>query len=157
MNFDEAFERVIGHEGGYVNDPRDAGGETKFGISKRAYPHLNIKELTLEQAKEIYRADYWNRCHLEEVPDEVRFDVFDMAVNGGVVAAIKVYQRALNVTDDGIWGRNTSAASQAAHASPVYLDKRFNGFRLKYYTSLSSFSTWGKGWVNRVADNLIRD
>lgn len=157
MNFDEAFERVIGHEGGYVNDPRDPGGETKYGISKRAYPKVDIKNLTLAKAKEIYRADYWNRCHLEEIPSEVRFDVFDLAVNAGVLAAIKVYQRALNVGDDGIWGPKTSAASSAAAASPQYLDKRFSGFRLKYYTSLKNFDTFGRGWVNRVADNLIKD
>jgi lysozyme family protein len=157
MNFDQAFERVIGHEGGYVNDPRDPGGETKYGISKRAYPNVDIKNLTLAQAKQIYKRDYWDKCHGDNLPDDVRFDMFDFAVNAGITAAIKVMQRALNVADDGIWGPKTTAAARAAAASPQYLDKRFNGFRLKHYTSLKNFDTFGRGWVNRTADNLIRD
>ena len=155
MNFDKAFERVIGHEGGYVNDPRDAGGETKYGISKRAYPNLDIKNLTLDNAKAIYLADYWNRCHIDELPDCVRFDMFDMAVNSGIQGSIKCMQRALGVTADGIWGRNTSAA--ASTASPELLDKKFSGYRLMYLSDLATFPTYGRGWVRRVASNLIED
>ena len=157
MNFDQAFEKVIGHEGGYVNHHKDPGGETKYGISKRAYPNVDIKNLTLAQAKQIYKRDYWDKCHGDSLPDDVRFDMFDFAVNAGISAAIRVMQRALNVADDGIWGPRTTAAAKAAAASPQYLDKRFNGFRLKYYTSLKGFDTFGRGWVNRTADNLIGD
>ena len=156
MNFDQAFQRVIGHEGGYVNDPRDAGGETKYGISKRAYPNVNIKDLTLDQAKAIYRADYWNKCHIDELPENVRFDMFDMAVNSGIGGAVKCMQRALGVTADGVWGRNTSAAA-AATKDPQLLDKRFAGYRLMYLSDLAAFPTYGRGWVRRVASNLIED
>ena len=63
MTFDAAFDRLIWHEGGYANDPDDPGGETNWGISKRAYPNLVIKALTREQAREIYQRDFWNRIH----------------------------------------------------------------------------------------------
>ena len=79
MNFDVAFEKLIGHEGGYVNDARDPGGETKYGISKRAYPDEDIAGLTLERAKQIYRRDYWDAVQAEYLPDAVRFDLFDAA------------------------------------------------------------------------------
>ena len=58
--FDEIIEVVLEHEGGYVNDPHDAGGETNFGIAKRWYPDVDIKNLTKEQAKKIYHQDYWS-------------------------------------------------------------------------------------------------
>ena len=156
MNFDTAFERVIGHEGGYVNDPRDAGGETKYGISKKAYPSVDIKNLTLEQAKAIYLRDYWNKCHIDQLPSQVRYEMFDTAVNMGIGAAIRIAQRALKVVSDGIWGRNTTAAAAAIHNGDVF-HKRFCGHRLKFYTSLKDFQHFGKGWVNRVADNLIEN
>lgn len=167
MNFDKAFERVIGHEGGYTDDQRDRGnwtsgvigkGElrgTKYGISAMAYPMLDIRNLTLDGAKDIYRADYWNRCHIDDLPDIVRFDMFDMAVNSGVGAAVKTMQRALGVKADGIWGADTAAA--ARNADPYILDKKFSGYRLQYLCDLTTFPTFGKGWVRRVASNLIED
>ena len=155
MDFDKAFERVIGHEGGYVNDPRDPGGETKFGISKRAYPYADIKNLTLNDAKAIYRKDYWNRCHIDDLPDSVRFDMFDTAVNSGVATAIKMMQRAVGVKPDGVWGPNTTAAVQ--RVSEYDLDKKFSGYRLMYLTDLPVWPSFSKGWVRRVASNLIED
>ena len=104
MTFDEAFDILIGHEGGYVNHPNDPGGETRFGISKRAYPLLDIKVLTLDQAKAIYRRDYWIPAGCDRVPEALRFDVLDMAVNSGVKVAIQTLQRALGVRDDGLIG-----------------------------------------------------
>lgn len=155
MQFDKAFERVIGHEGGYVNDPRDPGGETKFGVSKRAYPNMDIKNLTLDQAKEIYRRDYWNKLHLDELPDCVRFDLFDAAINSGVSAAAKFLQRAAGTAADGVIGKLTIAAANGM--DPQRLDKRLSGYRLQYLCDLSTFPTFGKGWVRRVAFNLIED
>ena len=154
-DFDKAFERVIGHEGGYVNDPRDPGGETKYGISKRAYPNVDIKNLTLDQAKEIYRRDYWNRLHLDELPVAVRFDLFDAAINSGVSAAAKFLQRAAGTAADGVIGKLTIAAANGM--DPQRLDKRLSGYRLQYLCDLFTFPTFGKGWVRRVAFNLIED
>lgn len=167
MNYDQAFERVIGHEGSFQDDPRDRGNwtsgkigqgqlkGTKYGVSAMAYPMLDIKNLTLDGAKDIYRADYWNRCHIDDLPDCVRFDMFDTAINSGVGTAIKLMQRALGVKADGVWGPNTSAAAKAA--DPFLLDKKFSGYRLQYICDLGTFPTYGKGWVRRVASNLIED
>lgn len=155
MNFDSAFELVIGHEGGYVNHPNDPGGETKFGVSKRAYPNVDIKNLTLDKAKDIYLRDYWNRLSLESLPDEIRFDLFDAAVNSGVKTAAIFLQRALHVTDDGVIGPATIAA--ASKLSPQILDKRISAQRLLYLCNLKTWPDFGKGWVRRVAQNLLDD
>lgn len=81
--FDAAFKALIDHEGGYVNHPKDPGGETKFGITKRSYPHLNIRDLTLDDARAIYRRDFWDRLQCDALPVAARFQVFDAAVNSG--------------------------------------------------------------------------
>lgn len=155
MNFDSAFLLVIGHEGGYVNDKRDPGGETKFGISKRAYPNVDIKNLTIDQAKKIYLRDYWNMLQLDRLPDEIRFDLFDAAVNSGLTAAAKMLQRACKVQDDGLIGSRTVEAANAIN--PQILDKRLSGYRLLYICDIKTLPTFGKGWVRRVANNLIED
>src|SRR4051812_42260066 len=102
VNFDVAFDRLINHEGNYVNNPADPGGETKFGISKRAYPNVDIKNLTRDQAKEIYRKDFWNVVG-DSVDAAIRFQVFDFAVNAGIQTAIRKLQDAVNMADDGHW------------------------------------------------------
>ena len=153
MTFDEAFKVLIGHEGGYVNDPRDPGGETKYGICKRAYPDEDIKNLTLERAKALYHRDYWDVIHADELPKHVRFAVFDAAVNSGVRAAIQWLQRAVGVKDDGVIGHKTLSAVVAME--PYKLAARFNGVRLKFLTELQTFNTFGRGWARRVAENLI--
>ena len=86
MNFDAAFLKLLGHEGGYVNHKADPGGETNFGISKRSYPGEDIKGMTVERAKFIYHRDYWGPAGCDAVPDGLRFDLFDMAVNSGVIS-----------------------------------------------------------------------
>lgn len=152
MNFDQAFERLIGHEGGYVNDPRDPGGETKFGISKRSYPAEDIKGLTLERAKAIYRRDFWGVAGCDAVPDAIKFDLFDMAVNSGPVTAIKTLQRSAGVTPDGLLGPITL---QALNSTPApRLVARFNGNRLDFMTDLKTWPVFGNGWAKRVASNL---
>ena len=94
--FNKIIEVVIGHEGGYVNDPNDLGGETKYGITSRFYPNVDIKNLTKEQAKTIYHTDYWRRGRCDEVPPYLRHIYFDMVVNFGQGGAVKVLQRAAN-------------------------------------------------------------
>jgi lysozyme family protein len=79
MTFDEAFELLIGHEGGYVNNPNDPGGETKYGISRRQYPGEDIANMTLERAKTIAKRDFWGPAGCDVVPDAVKFDLFDTA------------------------------------------------------------------------------
>ena len=94
--FNKIIEVVLQHEGGYVNDPNDLGGETKYGITKRFYPDVDIKNLTKEQAKTIYHTDYWRRGRCDEVPSYLRHIYFDMCVNFGQGGAVKVLQRTAN-------------------------------------------------------------
>lgn len=154
MTFDEAFDLLISHEGGYVNHPGDPGGETRFGISKRAYPSVNIKALNLNQAKAIYRRDYWTAAGCDRAPEAVRFDLLDMAVNSGVGLAIRTLQRAVGVADDGLIGPATLSALD--QCDPKGLLARFNGARLQMMTDLVTWPTFGKGWARRIAANLMR-
>ena len=96
MDYKEIISKVLHHEGGYVNDPKDLGGETNFGITKRWYPDLDIKNLTKEDAIEIYKKDYWDRFKLDEFPKHLQHIYFDMVVNFGKSGAVKVLQRAAN-------------------------------------------------------------
>ncbi len=154
MIFDEAFEILIGHEGGYVNDPRDPGGETKFGVSKRSYPAVNIKALTLKDAKAIYLQDFWIKAYCPQVPASVRFDLFDMAVNSGVGAALRALQAAVGAVEDGVYGPATQAAVSRLDAPSILA--RFNGVRLRFMADLPAWSSFGRGWARRIATNLMR-
>ena len=150
--FDTAFDRLLGNEGGYSNNPADPGGETQWGISKRSYPNVNIKALTRIEAKAIYLLDFWNRIHADELPDGVAFQVFDFAVNSGIETAVRHLQRAVGVAEDGYWGPVTRAAVAARSESDIIM--RFVASRLDFWTSLSTWSTFGKGWARRAASDL---
>src|SRR3970040_1916824 len=99
MTVDDIFDRLISHEGEYNNDPNDPGGETKWGISKREYPNLIIKELTREDAKNIYYRDFYIKIGSISQFDGVIFQLFDFAVNSGINTTIRYFQRALGVED----------------------------------------------------------
>jgi lysozyme family protein len=129
-NFDRAFRFLIGEEGGYVNDPADPGGETKFGISKRAYPQLDIKSLTLDQAKAIYRRDYWDRLQLDARKYGPALVLFDCAVNQGVARA-------------------QALLSQVATSSQPFVIA-FQAERALIYASLPTFARYGRGWMRRL-------
>lgn len=153
MNFDQAIERILKHEGGYVNHPNDPGGETQWGISKRSYPNVDIKALTRDGAKAIYKQDFWDRIHADEMYDGVAYQGLDFAVNSGIETSVRKLQLAVGVADDGWWGPATKAAIAAMSESDVIM--RFAAFRLKFMTSLRTFDTFGRGWANRIADNLL--
>lgn len=153
MNFDHAFELLIAREGNYSNDPNDPGGETKFGISKRAYPQVDIKNLTLEQAKAIYKTDYWDRVLCPNLPDPLQFQVFDTAVNSGPRQAVVLLQRALGVSDDGMVGQKTRDALAGTNSSTA-VSIRFLAARLRFMSGLSGWDHFGKGWARRIADNM---
>lgn len=155
MNFDEAFDRLIGHEGGYVNNPKDPGGETNWGVTvavarAEGYPGA-MRDLPRETAKRIYRRSYWDAVHADELPNCVKFDVFDAAVNHGAVQSAKWLQRAVGTSADGVVGAATVAA---ARADGPLLGAHFNAQRLQFYTDLPTWLTFGKGWARRVASNL---
>jgi len=153
MNFEDSFSKLIGHEGGYTEGKGDPGGETKYGISKRAYPSEDIKALTLETAKAIYLRDYWGPAGCDAVPDGVRFDLFDTAVNSGTKTAAKLLQRAVGEAEDGVIGPRTLQA--LGTMPPDRLRARFNGARLQLMAGLPTWPAFGRGWVLRVADNLL--
>lgn len=150
MNFDQAFDRLIGAEGGYVNNPADPGGETKFGISKRSYPDVDIANLTVDGAKAIYLRDFWSP--LGDADPAVTFQVFDFAVNSGIQTAIRKLQAAIGVADDGHWGP-LSAAKLASmdknDALMLFLAERF-----EFWTKCSAWPTMGAGWTMRGARDL---
>ena len=130
--------RVFEHEGGYVNDPDDRGGETKFGISKRNHPDVNIKDLTINEAMEIYKNEYWKPSKAEKLKPELRYQYFDMVVNAGQRNAVKILQRACNhkikkgtkLVVDGRIGPKTLKASEKLKES------RFKAFRVLHYASI---------------------
>lgn len=146
------FDRLIGHEGGYVNNPSDPGGETKWGISKRSYPKLNIKSLTREAARDIYYNDFWKKINADELQDGVAFQLFDSAVNSGIDQSIRFLQRAIGAADDGHWGPISQKILDATSESDVIM--KFNAERLDFMTKLSTWPTFGKGWARRIVENL---
>lgn len=164
ITFDEAFKRLIGHEGGYSTDRRDPGNwtggrvgvgtlkGTKFGLAANTYPNLDIKNLTLAQAKAIYKKDWWDKLGADGMHSAIVFQLWDFAINAGKSRAIKELQQAVGVPADGIIGPQTLAAVNSHDLNDVILS--LTAERLKFYTSLSTFKTYGKGWTNRVADNL---
>ena len=153
MNFEQAFDRLILHEGGYVDHRADPGGETKYGISKRSYPQEDIPNLTLDRARQIYWVDFWLKCRCDELPEGIRFEVFDCAVNSGVGPAVRMVQRACSATIDGILGPQTMQALAAM--DPARLAMRFNGARLAFMTDLNHWPAFGRGWARRIAHNLL--
>lgn len=150
--YEQCFKQLISSEGGYTNNPSDPGGETKYGISKRAYPDLDIANLTLDDAKAIYLRDYWNRARCDELPPSIAYLVFDCAVNSGIGQSIRFLQRALGTADDGVIGPLTIAAVSRVDAES--LGARFLGQRLEFMTRLSTWDVFGKGWSRRIAEQL---
>jgi lysozyme family protein len=164
VNFDQAFDRLVDpeHEGGYVCNPKDPGGETKYGISKRSYPGEDIKNLTLDRAKAIYLRDFWGPAACDALPDAVKYEVFDLAVNtsrpGKPEQAVKLLQRAAGMPEeevDGIVGKHTLMACQSM--DPAKLLRRLQGLRIRFYTELGHewFAEFGRGVMNRIADNML--
>ena len=155
LKFNDAIGVVLKHEGGYVNDKSDPGGETRYGISKRAYPDLDIKNLTISQATEIYKKDYWLRGKCDKVPPKLRLIYFDMVVNMGKKRAVKILQTAINnkgvaTTIDGGIGPQTLNNLRKAKLEP----ERLRAYRVKYYGDLvnrkPSLERYYYGWYRRA-------
>lgn len=156
MTLDEAFILLVDpkREGGYTSGVNDPGGETKFGISKRSYPNEDIANLTQDRAKAIYRADFWGPAHCEEVPDMVRFDLFDAAVNCGPAQAIKFLQLAVGEVPDGRFGPKTLAT--IGTFEPWRVAVRLGAQRQLFQSGLKNWPVASKGWARRNAYNLLR-
>ncbi|MGI0106723.1 glycoside hydrolase family 108 protein [Salinimicrobium sp. WS361] len=162
--FKKAFIELIGIEGGYVNDPTDRGGETKYGISKRSYPHLDIKNLTLQQAEEIYYRDFWKANGLDNIIKyELALELFDTGVNMGVGVAPRFLQEALNLMNrnqrdfpdlvvDGKIGPVSIAAYKKV--DDRILLKVLNGLQFRRYVEICEKrpdqEKYFNGWMKRV-------
>ena len=136
VKFDDIIEKVLEHEGGIVDDPKDAGGLTNMGISQRAYPDEDIRGLTVERAKELYKRDYWDRFRTGSLPDRLRHIYVDMCINMGGGRAIKILQEACNSknatkidVDGGIGPATIKAAS---NVEPF----RLRAYRVMFYAEL---------------------
>mgnify|MGYP001230495086 FL=1 len=155
VNFDEIIEVVLHHEGGYVNDPDDPGGETNFGIAKRSHPDVDIANLTKDGAKKIYKEHYWDRNKVEDLPEDLRHIYFDMCVNQGRGRAVKIMQRAANAKGadlvvDGGMGPKTIAAMDGVEL------QRVRAYRVKYYADLVTrkpdLEKFYFGWFRRALE-----
>lgn len=144
--------RTLGHEGGYVNNPKDPGGETKWGISKRSYPELNIKNLTVEEASEIYKRDFLRPLRYDQYHDGVAYQLFDFAVHSGPREAIRQLQQAISVKVDGIIGSNTIRRLDNLSESDLIM--LLLAERIDFLADLPGWVDSGRGWMKRVAQNL---
>ena len=155
MSFSTVIKMVLEHEGGYVNHPSDPGGETKYGISKRAYPEVNIADLTEEDAEEIYFSDYWSRIKGEELPAGVACAVMDYAVNSGISRASKALQSVCGIANgDGIIGPATLNAvwTTVKNTSEEDVINAVTEQRQGFIRGLSIYETFGKGWERRITE-----
>lgn len=149
MTFDEAFALLLTFEGTAFTDYKnDAGGETKYGIAKRYHPNVDIANLTMDQAKQIYLDDYWTPAHCEDLPDPLRYLVFDTEVNDGEIESVRILQHAAGLTPDGVYGPMTK--EHAPLVNPlIYLN-----WRLKVYDMIVAEkpeqNVFIQGWRNRV-------
>lgn len=161
QNFQSAILVVLRHEGGYVNDPKDAGGETKYGISKRAYPDLNIASLTVDQATQIYYRDWWVHFGYNQITNgSLATKVFDTAVNLGANRANKLLQRCLNVNgfptmvDDGNLGPVSIKAINSCNGETIL--SAFRQAQANYYNAVVAAhpedQKFLKGWLARAAE-----
>lgn len=142
---------VIAHEGGYVSDPKDPGGETKYGISRRSYPSLDIANLTEAEAADIYRRDYWTPMRCDLLPAPLGLCLLDMAVLSGPHAASVNLQLALGFTGsqcDGVVGTQTVAAAGRCDIGATVRD--FTARRVLRMSSLPGFKDYGLGWCRRA-------
>ena len=148
--FNKFIAIILKSEGGYVNNPNDSGGETKYGISKRSYPHLDIKNLTLEQAAKIYKEVYYDKCKCDEIASEsLSLHVFDWAVTSGVSRVIKVLQKIVGTTEDGVIGARTLTEVNKEDFSSQYIQARENFYKS---IGIGKNKVFLKGWLRRVSN-----
>jgi lysozyme family protein len=143
---------ILNNEGGYVNHPHDPGTETNFGITKKRYPQLDIRNITRNQAIEIYFRDYWTKMNLTGIYDEnLILHLFDMGVNAGIRTAIKMVQRVVEAQADGITGPETNTLINDYEGDLVDIYKQE---RKKYYFTIArrrpDLQVFLSGWLNRI-------
>jgi lysozyme family protein len=155
-NWDEALKHVLRYEGGYVNHPSDPGGMTNLGVTKRVWEEWigrpateqDMRSLTPELVSPLYKKRYWDAVRGDDLPSGVDLCVFDCAVNAGPGRASKFLQQVVGVTVDGQIGPKTIAAVTSKPADTVI--EAFCDLREAHFKSLSTFPTFGKGWMRRL-------
>ena len=154
MIFEVAFEKLLKHEGGYSDHAADPGGKTRYGVTEAVAREVgyrgDMRDLPLDLAKRIYKDKYWDAVQAEQLPADVRYPLFDAAVNSGVPQASKWLQRACGGRDDGVVGEKTIRAANSLH--PEGLKRKMLAQRLRFMASLSNWPAFGRGWANRIAD-----
>ena len=157
-NYDKCLELILHHEGGYVNHPKDPGGETNLGVTKRVYEEWggtkDMVDLTVEDVAPIYEKNYWGRTKCDDLPSGLDLCVFDFAVNAGPGRAAKYLQSMIGTTVDGGIGPNTLRAV-GNYVEEVGLQSAIENYqanRQRYYEKLSTFETFGRGWTRRVSE-----
>ena len=156
VNYDKCLETILHNEGGYVNHPKDPGGETNLGVTKRVYEEFggtkDMKELTVEDVAPIYKKGYWDKMKGDDLPGGLDLCVFDFGVNAGPGRAAKYLQTQIGTVADGGIGPNTLAKLEEyiRENGEHEAVKKYQEMRQKYYESLSTFATFGKGWTRRV-------
>ena len=157
-NYQKCLEMILHHEGGYVNHPKDPGGETNLGVTKRVYEDFggtkDMKDLTVEDVAPIYEKNYWGRMKCDEIPSGLDLCVFDFGVNAGTGRSAKFLQTMIGTTADGGIGPNT-LSKLADYVDENGIEdtiKNFQAERQSYYEGLGTFETFGKGWTRRVTE-----
>jgi lysozyme family protein len=156
-NFEQCLALVLKNEGGYVNNPKDPGGRTNLGVTQKVWEMYvghpvtedDMRALGPIDVAPLYKTEYWNKVHGDELPDGVDYAVFDFAVNSGAGRAIKTLQKCVEVNVDGIIGPNTLSAIN--EANPRHLATIICEERLSFLQSLPIWGTFGKGWGSRVS------
>ena len=157
-NYDKCLETILHHEGGYVNHPKDPGGETNLGVTKRVYQEhggtKDMKDLLVEDVAPIYKKGYWDKMKGDDLPSGLDLCVFDFGVNAGPGRAAKFLQQMIGTTVDGGIGPNTLAKVEeyVRENGEHEAVKKYQEMRQKYYEQLSTFATFGKGWTRRVEE-----
>lgn len=161
-NWQKSFEMMLKSEGGYVNNPADPGGMTNLGVTKatwenwvgRASDEAEMRGLTPEKVAPLYKNKFWDMCRCDDLPSGVDYLVFDFAVNAGPGRSAKILQTAVGATPDGGIGPMTLAAVAKYDANELV--EKFSQAKEDFYRSLPTFGTFGKGWLNRVADVKLK-
>ncbi len=157
-NYDKCLQAILHHEGGYVNHPKDPGGETNLGVTKRVYEEWggtkDMKDLLVEDVAPIYKKNYWDKIKADSLPAGLDLCVFDFGVNAGPGRAAKYLQGQIGTMPDGGIGPNTLAKLEEylKFTSVEQAIKVYQESRQDYYEQLSTFSTFGRGWTRRVQE-----
>jgi len=153
--FEAAFTTLLGHEGGYSDDPADPGGRTMYGITERVARAAGytgvMRNLPLETAQAIAKAQYWDKYGCDNFDPRVAFQILDAAYNGGPV--VHWMQVAAGAVNDGVLGPDTIAAVKAT--DPRGFALKFLSYRMQYLTDLMAWGHFGKGWARRIASNML--